>query len=1139
MRTTSKLFMVLAMLCGVACTTNTLEESVVENNAVSRELPNEINVSFDDATSRIQLDEQCRTTWTEDDEVSVFYFSDANNRFLFMGDTGDRNGALVVEDNRMSDATAEIDKVVLVYPYSDDYKLNATTKSIGITIPGTQYYLNGSYGVGANIMTSVGTTNDFALKSVCGWIKVQLTGAASVTEVTLTGNNKEQLAGDATLYYEENRLALLGEEGGPDDDSQVGGTLFFGEYVRTITLDCGEGIALDSTTPTEFYFVLAPQTFDEGITIKATLSDGTTITKSTSKSITIERNVITPMASFDVQPTNEIWYTSTDGDVVTPYRSGASYFGANIVSNTYENGKGVIKFDGDVTKIGNYAFSGCSSLTSITIPDSVTSIGNYAFDDCSSLAEFSGKFASEDGRCLVVDGVINSFAIGCGLTEYTIPEGVTSIGYGAFSGCSSLTSITIPDGVTSIGSDAFYNCSSLASITIPDSVTSIGEGAFALCSSLTSFTIPDGVTSIGVDAFAGCTSLTSITIPDSVTEIGSDAFYNCSSLASITIPDSVTSIGVDAFAACTSLTSITIPDSVTSIGDSAFEICTSLTSVYCKATTPPTAIPDSSSRWDAFDYNASGRKIYVPEESVEAYKNAEYWSDYADDIEGYEFLPANNEIWYTSTDGNIVEPHSEGVEIFGANIVSNTYENGKGVIKFDGDVTKVGKEMYNPLYEVLNFYDAPIIQKYRDNPEAFYSCATLSSITLPQSVSLVSQKAFMGCTNLTKFNGKYSAEEGKCLIVDDCLISVAPMSCSGKFSIPENVQEILTGCFCNCENLTELEFQNENVNIYYGAFVSCDNLTSVELPKGDEGSMQMPFRLCPSLKTVTLNEVEYAILYETSVENVIINEGITYISDWAFGYCDELTGITIPDDVSEIGRYAFAGSGIQNVTLPQGISSIKDGTFSGCSSLANVTIPDSVTSIGQWSFQSCHSLAKISIPESVTSIGEMAFQQCLSLTSAVIPEGITSLGVSIFGWCSNLAKFEGEFASEDGRCLVVDGVLNSFAPAGLTEYTIPEGITQIGDNAFATYDNLTSITIPESINYIGHNAFHSCDGLEVVYCTPTTPPVGSVDMFSTTNNNYITNLECIIYVPTESVDAYKNAEYWSEYADAIEPYVFE
>jgi len=266
-----------------------------------------------------------------------------------------------------------------------------------------------------------------------------------------------------------------------------------------------------------------------------------------------------------------------------------------------------------VTSIGNYAFRSCYSLTSVTIPDSVTSIGEGAFSFCNSLTSVTipesvasiggGPFAacdqlteisvsagnthfkSEDGILFTADGkTLIQFPKGKDLTEYTIPDSVTSIGNEAFSWCESLTSVTIPDSVTSIGSSAFSDCKSLTSVTIPNSVTSIGNYAFSYCLSFTSVTIPDSVTSIGDSAFFYCPSLTSVTIPDSVTSIGIGVFSFCDSLTSVTIPDSVTSIGNYAFSHCKSLTSVTIPDSVTSIGNCAFEYCHSLTSV---------TIPDS------------------------------------------------------------------------------------------------------------------------------------------------------------------------------------------------------------------------------------------------------------------------------------------------------------------------------------------------------------------------------------------------------------------------------------------------------------------------------------------------------------------------------------------------------------------
>ncbi len=165
------------------------------------------------------------------------------------------------------------------------------------------------------------------------------------------------------------------------------------------------------------------------------------------------------------------------------------------------------------------------------------------------------------------------------IKKVVINNGVTSIGWRAFSYCEELTSITIPNSVTSIGNEAFYGCTRLTSITIPNSVTSIGNGAFSYCNVLTSITIPNSVTSIGEEAFIGCTGLTSVTIPNSITSIGTNAFCDCTELTSVTIPNSVTSIGKYAFRGCTGLTSITIPNSVTSIGSSAFSGCTGLTNV--------------------------------------------------------------------------------------------------------------------------------------------------------------------------------------------------------------------------------------------------------------------------------------------------------------------------------------------------------------------------------------------------------------------------------------------------------------------------------------------------------------------------------------------------------------------------------
>ena len=229
-----------------------------------------------------------------------------------------------------------------------------------------------------------------------------------------------------------------------------------------------------------------------------------------------------------------------------------------------------------VTSIGNGAFSDCSGLTSVEIPNSVTSIGNSAFWKCSGLTEVTiGNSVTSIGA--------NAFCSCDGLTKVTIGDSVTSIGNSAFSYCSGLTEVTIGNSVTSIGDYAFSDCSGLTSVTFnAENCTVMGDSdypVFKNCSILKTLTIGEKVKNIPPSAFYNCSGLTSVIIPNSVTSIGDYAFYNCNGLTSIIIPNSVTSIGDYAFCNCNGLTSVIIPNSVTSIGDYAFYNCNGLTSI--------------------------------------------------------------------------------------------------------------------------------------------------------------------------------------------------------------------------------------------------------------------------------------------------------------------------------------------------------------------------------------------------------------------------------------------------------------------------------------------------------------------------------------------------------------------------------
>lgn len=348
----------------------------------------------------------------------------------------------------------------------------------------------------------------------------------------------------------------------------------------------------------------------------------------------------TMAANAQTQPANEIWYTSTDGQVVNLHST--NVFGATITSNTYENGKGIIKFNSTVTSIGATAFWDCSTLNGITIPNSVTSIGNWAFTGCPNLTDIAIPNA--------VESIGNNAFAHTGLTSITIPSSVTHIRETAFEACPNLTTMIVEQGNPVY--DSRDNCNAIIetrtnteTITytlisgcknsvIPTSVTSIGELAFRNCT-FASITIPNSVETIGSGSFEDCTALTSIEIPNSVTTIGGSAFAYCSALTDIEISNSVTTIGSTAFKSCTALTSLVIPSSVTTIGERAFADCTSLESITFMPNTPPS--PGLHGSYSDLFLNCSNLSvIYVPATAVDIYRNE--WSSYADIIEGKDFL---------------------------------------------------------------------------------------------------------------------------------------------------------------------------------------------------------------------------------------------------------------------------------------------------------------------------------------------------------------------------------------------------------------------------------------------------------------------------------------------------------------------
>ena len=763
------------------------------------------------------------------------------------------------------------------------------------------------------------------------------------------------------------------------------------------------------------------------------------------------------------------------------------YFDANPLMdahNLYVNGvlvKDLIIPD-SVTSIGDYAFSGCTELSSVIIPDSVTSIGRGAF-------------------------------VCCGLTSVTIPDSVTSIGWRAFDSCSKLTRVTIGNGVTSIDGSAFESCTGLTSVTIGNSVTSIPTNAFYGCNKLTTVIIPDSVTSIGDSAFNGCSGLTSITIPDSVTSIGSNAFNgcsgltritgsskvasaiakqcnsnafvvvlttgdsiddsaysDCSGLTSITIPDSVTSIGSYAFSSCGGLRSITIPESVTSIGDHAFYNCTGLTRVTISKNTTSIGegafgscgnlqyvlYDDTAMSWEQINIESnndclmSAKKLYNHDGKSRTYtfvanstqENFSMSGLYLDELpvvekEGYDFCG-----WY------------DNQQFDGARITTPYYDDKNTVLYAKWEIIH-----YTIKYD---FGDAMSVSKAQNNPLNPLSYTILDEIEFAKP-----QRKGYTFVSWDKNISKGTTGE----------IVVAAQWVVDEYSI----EYVLNGWTNSERNKMSYTIEDRIITLYDATH---------------DGSLFCGWYLDEECKN-----------YIATIDASTMRDYIVY------AYIDDSATIGLS---IENGRVKGYSGTLMDVVIPSyykgyNVTSIGYEAFSGCTGLTSVTIPGSVTSIGERAFNGCIGLTSITIGDSVTSIGESAFSGCSSLESITIPfvgakAGVTSSDIYQypFGYIFGTASYDGGVATEQhyyGSSTSDDAYTTYYIPSslksvtvtggnilrgafynctGLTSVTIGNSVTSIGEWAFSGCSGLTSITIPDSVTSIGDRAFESCELTSII-----------------------------------------------------------
>ncbi len=571
-----------------------------------------------------------------------------------------------------------------------------------------------------------------------------------------------------------------------------------------------------------------------------------------------------------------------------------------------------------VTKIGNYAFFECRVLKNITIPDSVTTIGEGVFMYCLSLesidvAPENTAYSSMGGVLFDKDRTrLMQYPIGSTRTVYIIPDSVTSIEYYAFEGCTFLKSIYASDANTAYSSDdgilfskdktELIMCPDgreADTYTIPDGVISIRSNAFDFCTLIKNITIPECVTQIGSLAFYGCTLLESINVADANTEYSSadGVLYNKDKTNLIQYPvgntrktyrtpDSVTRISYCAFYNCTSLESITIPDSVTYIGRDAFSGCTSLTDIYYTGTEAQwneisiifgndftnvsihynfdsnfeySIISEDDKTCEITGYTGTATELIIPEE-VDGYSVISI---------GWGLLKGNTSIESVTLPDSIIGicdaafedctslksiTIPDSVTEIGSDVFYNTaYYNDEN--NWENNVLYIGNHIFDAKETISG--DCVVKDGTKSIANyAFEDCASLESITIPDSVTSIGYGVFEGCTsleniNVSEENTAYSSVDGVLFNKDKIELIQYPVgNTETKYAIPDTV-----------------------IYICDFSFAHCTSLESITIPDSVTYIGGWAFENCASLKSIT------------------ISDGVTYIDWGAFSDCESLTDV--------------------------------------------------------------------------------------------------------------------------------------------------------------------------------------------------------------------------------------------------------
>lgn len=726
------------------------------------------------------------------------------------------------------------------------------------------------------------------------------------------------------------------------------------------------------------------------------------------------------------------------------------------------------------------AFSECSSLQSITIPDSVIAMGKF---------------------------------YGCvALQEAIIGNGVTEVPDGAFSGCTGLKKLVLGNRVQTVG-EAFYNCTSLTEITMSDSVQTVDNWAFSSCAP-TKLILREGTQKLTAAMTGRVTSWKEVVIPSTLTQIGSNAFQDCSItcvyicdlkswcelernsltnagklllngqvLTELQIPEGTTRITRYAFYNQKTLTGVTIPASVESIGEYAFFGCENLERLELAE-----GLQDIDYR--AF-YNCKKlTRLQLPTTLTQVAAGAFYGC---------------NAITSITTPALFTSLHS---------FFTDSYYPSQTGAADAVPATLSRVELTAPCSSLANY--------------AFNGCTSLTEIILPPTLETIGSRAFSGCTGLTS------------LVLPDTVTTLGTygfVGCTGLESIrlSAKLQQIPYECFADCTALAEITIPDGVTAIDYGAFRNCGALETIVFPASVAEIKSYALENCTGLRAVSVLNPQAVIenrLFTgcTGLETLTLpltgrlgnlfdtkdfSGSYTAKASSTFGTLDvyvpqSLRSVTVLGDTLPRGAFEDFAS-LTEINLPADMTCLEDYAFSGCTGLTALNIPESVNAVGMYAFSGCTGLKRILLPAGITRLGGKCFRGCAALEELRIPglnlTNYASTAEMVLGELFGETEFSGGvpvqqireitysgasvqtsyrtyYLPQSLKRLEITGVFTKMgALSGITwdlEICLPENMEILPAGVFYGASGITGIILPEPLTTIYGCAFYGCSGLKTI-----------------------------------------------------------